>query len=132
MCDKNTYEEEENFENNTTFPKRQSCHHYMVEEHTCEGDRETKIELIDVFPYLMSDNNEDLKEEQSHDDTVVSELDQEHCNKGSCPNSIDKMLHPILNQDMLGTDLVSDLEIIPRIKLKAFPSHQILRSFQII
>ena len=104
----------------------------MVEEHTCKGDRETETKCIDVFPYLMSDNTEELREEQSHDDTVVSELDQEHCNEGPCPNDIDRILHPILNQDMLVqcvvTDLVLNLEIIPRINLKAFSSHQVLRS----
>ena len=124
-------EEEENFENNTTSSERQSCHHYMVEEqeHTCKGDRETKSKLLNIFPYLMSDNNEELKEEQSHDDdTVVSGLDQEHYNGDPCPNRIDRILHPILNQDLLGTDIVSNLEIIPRIKLKTFPSHQIPRS----
>ena len=42
----------------------------MIEEHACKSDRETGTELIDVFPYL------ELKEEQSHDDTIVSKLDQ--------------------------------------------------------
>ena len=59
---------------------------------------------------------------------VVSELDQEHYNGDPCPNDINRIIHPILDQDMLGTNLVSNLEIIPRIRLKAFPSHQILRS----
>ena len=61
----------------------------MIEEHAYKSDRETKTELIDVFPYL------ELKEEQSHDDTIVSELDQEHCTEGPCPDSIDRILHPI-------------------------------------
>ena len=114
--------EGEKLEINQTFVKEQSYSHIVIEEHTCKGDREIETELIDVCPCL------ELKEEQSHDDTVVSELDQEHCNEGPCPNSIDIRLHPILNSNTLGTDLVSNLEIIPRIKLKAFPSHQSLRS----
>ena len=73
----------------------------------------------------MSDNNEEFKEEQSHDDDMAN---QEYHNGDPCPNDIDRILHPILNKDMLCTDLVSNLEIIPRIKLKSFPSHQILRS----
>ena len=32
----------------------------MIEEHACKSDKETKTELIDVFPYL------ELKEEHSH------------------------------------------------------------------
>ena len=101
----------------------------MVEEHTCKGDRETESKLLNIFPYLMSDNNKEFKEEQSHDDDmVVSELDQEHYNGDPCPNEIDRILHPILNQDMLGNDIVSNLEIIYRFKLKYFPSHQIMRS----
>ena len=63
---------------------------------------------------------------------IVSELDQEHCNEDPCPDSIDRILHPILNQNMLvqcvDTDLVSNLEITPGINLKALSSHQILRS----
>ena len=91
-------EEEENFENNTTSSERQSCHHYMVEEHTCKGDRETESKLLNIFPYLMSESNEEFKEEQSHeDDTVISKLDQEHYNGDPCPNGIDRILHPIVN-----------------------------------
>ena len=67
-----TSKEEENFKNNTTSSERQSCHHYTVEEHTCKSDRESEYELLDVFPYQMSDNNEELKEEQSHDDEPIS------------------------------------------------------------
>ena len=46
---------------------------------------------------------------------VVSELDKEHYNGDPFPNDINRILHPILNQSMLGTNLVSNLEIIPRI-----------------
>ena len=74
----------------------------------------------------------EFKEEQSHDDTIVSKLDQEHCNEEPCPDNIDRILHPILNQNMLiqcvDTDLVLNLEITPGINLKALSSHQILRS----
>ena len=119
------FEEEENFENNTTSFERQLCPRYMVEKHTCKCDRESESKLFNVFPYLMSDNNEEFKEEQSHDDDTAN---QEHYNGDPCPNDINRVLHPILNKDMLCTDLVSNLEIIPRIKLKVFPSHQILRS----
>ena len=91
-------------ESSQTSVEEQSCGHIVIEEHTCKSDRETETELIDVFPYL------ELKEEQSHVDTIVSELDQEHCNEDPCPDSIDRILHPILNQNMLvqcvGTDLV--------------------------
>ena len=59
---------------------------------------------------------------------VVSELDQEHYNGDPFPSDINRILHPIPYQDMLGIDLVSNLEIIPRNRLKALPSHQILRS----
>ena len=62
----------------------------MIEDHACKSDRETETELIDGFPYL------ELKE-QSQDDTIVSELDQEHCNEDLCPDSINRILHPILN-----------------------------------
>ena len=97
----------------------------MIEEHACKRDRETETELIDVFPYL------ELKE-QSCDDTIISELDQEHCNEEPCLDNIDRILHPILNQNMLvqcvDTDLVSNLEITPGINLKALSSHQVLRS----
>ena len=118
--------EEEKVEINQTSVEEQSCGHSVIEEHACKRDRETETELIDVFPYL------ELKEEQSHDDTIVSELDQEHCNEDLCPSSINRILHPILNQNMLvqcvDTDLVSNLEITPGINLKALSSHQILRS----
>ena len=67
---------------NQTSVEEQSCGHIVIEEHTCKSDRETEIELIDVFPYL------ELKEEQSHDDMIVSELDQEHCTEGPCLDSI--------------------------------------------
>ena len=59
---------------------------------------------------------------------VVNELDQEHYNGDHLPNDINIILHPIPDPDMLGIDLVSNLEIIPRIRLKAFSSHQIPRS----
>ena len=77
--------------------------------------------------------NEQSIEEQSHDnDMVVSELNQEHYNGDPCPNGLDRIPHPILNQDALvqcvDTNLVSNLEIILGMKLKAFPSHQIPRS----
>ena len=74
---------------NQTSVEEQSCGHIVTKEHACKSDRETETELIDVFPYL------ELKEEQSHDDTIVSELDQEHCNEEPCPNSIDRILHLI-------------------------------------
>ena len=69
-------------------------------------------------------------EDKSHDnyDTIVSELGRNH----PCLNGIDKIHHPILNQDVLvkcvDIDLVSDLAIIHRIQLKTFYSHQIPRS----
>ena len=91
----------------------------MIEENAYKSYREIETKLIDVCPHL------ELKEEQSHDDTIVSELDQEHCNEDPCLDSIDRILHPILNYNMLvqcvDTDLVSNLEITPRINLKLFP-----------
>ena len=118
--------EEEKVEINQTYVEEQSCGHSVIEEHACKRDGETETELIDVLPYL------ELKEEQSHDDTIISELDQEHCNEEPCLDSIDRILHPILNQNMLvqcvDTDLISNLEITPGINLNALSSHQILRS----
>ena len=87
--------EEEKVEINHTSVEEQSCGHSVIEEHACKRDRETETELVGVIPYL------EPKEKQSHDDTIVSELDQEHCNEDPCPNSIDRILHPILNQNML-------------------------------
>ena len=64
-------------------------------------------------------------EDKSHDnyDMIVSEH--------PCPNGIDKIPYPILNQDVLvqcmDTDLVSNLAIIPRIQVKTLLSHQIMR-----
>ena len=75
---------------NQTSVEEQSCGHIVIEEHACKSDRETETELIDVFPYL------ELKEEQSHDDTIVSKLDQEHCNEEPCPDNIDRILHQSL------------------------------------
>ena len=52
------FEEEENFENNTNSSERKLCHRYMVYKHPCKCDRETESKILNVFPYLMSDNNE--------------------------------------------------------------------------
>ena len=71
---------------NQTSDEEQSCGHIVIEEHAYMSDMETETELINVFPYL------ELKEEQSHDDTIISELDQEHCNEEPCPNSIDRII----------------------------------------
>ena len=75
-------------------------------------------ESIEYLPCLVDDNfNHISEEEQSHDnyDTIVNEPSKKH----PCPNGIDKIHHPILNQDVLvkcvNIDLVSDLAIIPRI-----------------
>ena len=78
--------EEEKVEINQTSVEEQSCGHSVIEEHACKRDRETETELVGVIPYL------EPKEKQSHDDTIVSELDQEHCNEDPCPDSIDRIL----------------------------------------
>ena len=83
--------EEEQVEINQTSVEEQFCGHSVIKENACKRDRETETKLIDVLPYL------ELKKEQSHDDTIVSELDQEHCNEGPCLDSINRIIHPILN-----------------------------------
>ena len=87
-----------------------------------------------VDDYLDSNFDHISEQDQSRDsyDMVVSELDQEHCNEDPYPDNIDRILHPILNQNMLvqcvDIDVVLNLEITPRINLKALSSHPILRS----
>ena len=111
---------------NQTSDEEQSCGHIVIEEHACKNDRETETKLIDAFPYL------ELKEEQSHEGTIVSKLDQEHCNEDPCPDSVNRTLQPILNQNMLvqcvDADLVLNLEITLGINLKALSYHLIPRS----
>ena len=95
----------------------------IVESLICESVGDPHC-LVDS--YLDSNIYHILEEDQSHDnyDMIVSELDQKH------PCS--KIPYPLFNQDMLvqceDTDLVSNLAIIPGIKLKTFFSHQFSRS----
>ena len=93
----------------------------------CESIEDTHC-LVDN--YFDSSFDHISKEDQSHDnyDMIVSELDK----KNPCPNDINKIPYPILDQDMsvqcVDTDLALNLAIILGTQLKAFFSHQIPRS----
>ena len=90
----------------------------IVDSLICESIEDPHCMVDDYFDHI-------LEEDQSRDnyDMIVSESDQNN----PCPNGIDKIPYQGLLVQCVDTNLVSNLAIIPRIKLKTFSSHQLPR-----